>query len=170
MNKKTESIFTEDLKNLFRQRLQEAMNGESNLSFAQKCGLSDSLIGRYLRGETLPTLLQLKKIADASGLPVGWFAGEDDETDGVHESHISAGMDADELTKWWGIIFDSLNPLEKQLIIKTFQRSGVSTLFADLLATGTAASKEIYEQRIQPGRAQAAGHEVGPRGGRKKAG
>jgi transcriptional regulator with XRE-family HTH domain len=54
-------------------RLREIMGSESNSSFGRKCGLSESLIRKYLNG-TLPSSKNAAKIADACGVTVDWLA------------------------------------------------------------------------------------------------
>uniref|UniRef100_UPI0035B5658E helix-turn-helix domain-containing protein n=1 Tax=Shigella flexneri TaxID=623 RepID=UPI0035B5658E len=57
----------------FKERLEEAMNGESSRAFAAKCGLSDGVIRNYLSGKTYPSLDRLAQIAYATGRPIEWF-------------------------------------------------------------------------------------------------
>ncbi|HCS3364943.1 TPA: helix-turn-helix transcriptional regulator, partial [Shigella flexneri] len=54
----------------FKERLEEAMNGESSRAFAAKCGLSDGVIRNYLSGKTYPSLDRLAQIAYATGRPI----------------------------------------------------------------------------------------------------
>jgi transcriptional regulator with XRE-family HTH domain len=63
-----------NLSDSFKERLKEVMAGESNISFAEKCGLSEGTFRRYLRGDTFPPLDTLEKIADASGYSLAWLA------------------------------------------------------------------------------------------------
>ncbi len=57
----------------FSERLASIIEPQSILSFAKKCGLSDSLLRKYLGG-SLPGLDNLIKIADAAGVSVEWLA------------------------------------------------------------------------------------------------
>lgn len=143
MNKNIENTFPDELKVRFAERLVEAMGKDNNLSFSKKCGISDSLLGRYIRGETFPTISKLQLISKASGRSMGWLLGEGDES-GEHKS--TSSLDKEELLKWWGLIFESLDDTEKQSIISTYQRFGVNALFADILATGVADGKEILRR------------------------
>lgn len=67
------------LSDSFKIRLKEAMSGESNNSFAEKCELSEGTFRRYLRGETFPPLDTLEKIAQASGCSLAWLASGEGE-------------------------------------------------------------------------------------------
>lgn len=61
----------------FKDRLKDAMKGESNRAFADKCGLSEGTLRRYLRGETTPDLEVLQTIAQVSGCNLAWLAAGD---------------------------------------------------------------------------------------------
>lgn len=67
-------FFRSDIKNRFALRLEEAMSGETNLSFAQKCGISEATIRKYKKGETTPNLEILEAIANAAKVDLNWLA------------------------------------------------------------------------------------------------
>lgn len=67
------------LSDSFKVRLKDAMAGESNNSFAKKCGLSEGTLRRYLLGNTFPPLDTLEKIAVASGCSLAWLASGEGE-------------------------------------------------------------------------------------------
>ncbi len=75
-DKKNEAkqFFRNDIKNRFAERLEEAMAGEANLSFAQKCGISEATIRKYKKGETTPNLEILDAIATAANVDLTWLA------------------------------------------------------------------------------------------------
>ena len=59
----------------FSNRLNE-INGElSGRRFAEKCGISQSVMGKYLNGTSSPTLESLIKISQATGVNIDWLAG-----------------------------------------------------------------------------------------------
>lgn len=58
----------------FRFRLREVIDGEKSVSFARRCGFSDSLLGAYLRGEKKPGLDNLIAIAAAGNVSIDWLA------------------------------------------------------------------------------------------------
>ena len=58
----------------FKSRLKEAMAGESNRIFADKCALSEGTLRRYLLGETFPPLDTLERIANAAEVSLAWLA------------------------------------------------------------------------------------------------
>ncbi len=59
---------------LFASRFQLAINSESAYSFAKKCGLSDSLVRRYLAGNGLPGTDHLINICEQAGVNIEWLA------------------------------------------------------------------------------------------------
>lgn len=67
-------FFRDDIKNRFAERLEVAMAGEANLSFAQKCGISEATIRKYKKGETTPNLEILDAIANAAKVDLNWLA------------------------------------------------------------------------------------------------
>ncbi|NGZ68817.1 LexA family transcriptional regulator [Vibrio aestuarianus subsp. cardii] len=73
-------FFRVDIKNRFAQRLEEAMSGETNLSFAQKCGISEATIRKYKKGETTPNLEILESIAMVSGKAIQWLIGAESQS------------------------------------------------------------------------------------------
>ncbi len=59
---------------LFTHRLKSVMVGQSNLSFAEKCGLSEGTLRSYLKGKTSPPLDTLVIIAKAGNVDLAWLA------------------------------------------------------------------------------------------------
>lgn len=89
MIKKEEQNFDVDHKSPFKDRLAEAMLGESNSSFARKCGVTETTIRKYLHGKAWPRALTLQKISQITGRSTSWLLGEDDDTkvrDSVREN------------------------------------------------------------------------------------
>ncbi|OZG41248.1 hypothetical protein CAK78_14340 [Aeromonas sp. A35_P] len=84
--------------NRFGERLKKAMNGESNLAFAKKCGVSDTTIRKYLRGETYPDLDTLGAIAEVSGCSLAWLASGEErpstEAGVAREGHQTCALTA----------------------------------------------------------------------------
>ncbi|SKA66366.1 XRE family transcriptional regulator [Enterovibrio nigricans] len=82
LEKKNEQdrFFQVDIKNRFIARLEDAMNGEANVAFAQKCGISEATIRKYRKGETTPNLENLEAIAKVANKPIWWFLSEDTES------------------------------------------------------------------------------------------
>jgi transcriptional regulator with XRE-family HTH domain len=58
----------------FMMRLKTIMDGQSNLSFAEKCGLSEGTLRSYLKGKTTPPLDTLVIIAKVAGIDLAWLA------------------------------------------------------------------------------------------------
>lgn len=59
---------------LFGERLRTVLGEDSIRAFAGRCGVSDGLIGAYLRGEKSPGLKHLVALAEAGGVTVDWLA------------------------------------------------------------------------------------------------
>ena len=63
----------------FPERLRDAMNGRKKRSFARAAGVSETVLRKYLSGESTPNLERLLAIARAAGVSVAWLAtGEGD--------------------------------------------------------------------------------------------
>jgi phage repressor protein C with HTH and peptisase S24 domain len=58
----------------FKDRLHEAMEDETSYSLAKKSGMAESLIRKYLTGESLPGLDKLVLLADFLGVRIEWLA------------------------------------------------------------------------------------------------
>ncbi|MBM7218800.1 helix-turn-helix transcriptional regulator, partial [Enterobacter hormaechei] len=58
-------------------------------SLVDKTGIPNSTIRSYLKGESVPGIMQLRKIAAGMGIKAGWFLGDDEEfacpKDGISE-------------------------------------------------------------------------------------
>lgn len=79
--KKPGRIFLPDSINCFGERLRIAMKGESNNSFAKKCGWSEKVIRNYLNGESYPSLDRLAVISSAADCSIAWLATGVDDSD-----------------------------------------------------------------------------------------
>ncbi len=91
-------FFQNDIKNRFAQRLEEAMAGEANLSFAQKCGISEATIRKYKKAETTPNLEILESIAKVSGKTIQWLLGVEDKPE--EPKHINLGTNITHIEKF----------------------------------------------------------------------
>ena len=61
----------------FKDRLLIAKKGDTVYSFAKKCGFTESLIRKYLAGDSLPGLDKLVLIANTAGVSIEWLATGD---------------------------------------------------------------------------------------------
>lgn len=171
LNENTSSIFIRGELAHFKERLKEAMNGESNRVFGARCQLSEAVIRNYLSGKSYPSLERLALIAQATNKPVAWFL-TDGSTVAANLYAQPAHIDESSLKEKMLSILNLMNAEELNVAINVFKVKGLAGLMPDVIgqAIGNSASKEILEQRIQPGRAQAAGHDVNPQNKSKKAG
>lgn len=70
---KEHSSLIPELERDFKDRLAKAIGERSVLSFAKECGMSDSLVRKYLAG-TLPGLDKVVVMAKVAGVSVQWLA------------------------------------------------------------------------------------------------
>lgn len=82
LDKKTyeqSSSYQVDLPRLtaFKERLKHLIGNNSSLWFTQKCGISESVLNEYLKGESEPTLSELITISRACEVPVNWLTTGD---------------------------------------------------------------------------------------------
>ena len=59
---------------MFWDRLKAAIGSQSNRAVAEKCGISEGTIRRYLRRDTYPPLDTIQAIADATDCNLAWLA------------------------------------------------------------------------------------------------
>lgn len=81
----------------FQDRLKQAMDGDTTYSFAKKCGISESLVRKYLSGESLPGLEKLYQLAGGGQVRVEWLtSGEEPMRSGEPgESRVGTTLDAE---------------------------------------------------------------------------
>lgn len=58
----------------FQERLRDLVGLEKSISFARRCGFSDSLLGAYIRGEKKPGFDNLVTITKVTGVTIDWLA------------------------------------------------------------------------------------------------
>lgn len=58
----------------FKNRVKQAMGGESTRAFARTAKISESVLRQYIKGESLPTLDRLIAIADTAKVNLLWLA------------------------------------------------------------------------------------------------
>lgn len=146
--KKPVRIISDDQINRFGERLKIAMNGMSNNAFAKLCGWSEKVIRNYLNGESYPSLDRLVVIANVSGCSIGWLASgfSDDESDNLTSENLarSAGSHATpEQQQVWKEILDRMTPDEREAVITSVFRHGVSALIQPTLATKQSAPSKL---------------------------
>ncbi|ELY1988958.1 prophage transcriptional regulator [Vibrio harveyi] len=59
----------------FSNRLKELKGETSGRKFAEKCGISHAVMGKYLNGTSSPTLDSLIKISQATNVNIDWLSG-----------------------------------------------------------------------------------------------
>lgn len=171
LSESTSSIFIRGELAHFKERLKEAMNGESNRVFGARCQLSEAVIRNYLSGKSYPSLERLALIAQATNKPVAWFL-TDGSTVAANLYTQTARIDEASLKEKMLSILNLMNAEELSTAINVFKVKGLAGLMPDVIgqAIDNAARKEILQQHIQPGRSQAAGRGIGPQNDGKKVG
>ncbi|SCZ73707.1 MULTISPECIES: helix-turn-helix domain-containing protein [Photorhabdus] len=117
----------------FGERLREAMKGESNNSFAKRCGMSERVIRNYLDGSTYPSIDRLAVLAKASNTSLEWLAtGQDASVKNAgsvlyaeHDEQLSPSQKQQQA---WSEILERMTPEERESVIDRVFRQGISTL------------------------------------------
>ena len=87
-------ILDEAAKRGFTDRLKETIGDRTRISFAKRCGISDSLLGAYVRGEKLPGLENLVAMAQVGGISLDWLAtGRTPKNPEVSGGHVLGRSD-----------------------------------------------------------------------------
>lgn len=123
----------------FKDKLSEAMAGESSRAFAARCGLSDTVIRNYLAGKTYPSLDRLAMIAKASGKTIQWFILDSDELNSNKktQSHEIGNIYAPSSQELQGKLLSILNLLsndELSYAVELFRRKGFEALMPKVIA------------------------------------
>lgn len=146
--KKPARIISEDQINRFGERLKIAMNGMSNNAFAKLCGWSEKVIRNYLNGESFPSLDRLVVIANVSGCSIGWLASGflDEDSDNLTKKDLARSTESHatpEQQQVWKEILDRMTPEEREAVITSVFRHGVSALIHPTLATKQSAQSQL---------------------------
>lgn len=78
--------FQGERKNRFAERFSLVLKGETNVSFAEKVGVTETTVRRYLAGDTVPNLDVLERISEVTGVSLGWLASGQGPMKGTHLS------------------------------------------------------------------------------------
>lgn len=123
----------------FKDKLSEAMGGESSRAFAARCGLSDTVIRNYLAGKTYPSLDRLAMIAHASGKTIQWFILDDHESSSNKKTQSNEGGNiysptSKELQEKLLSILNLLSNDELSYAVELFRRKGFEALMPKVIA------------------------------------
>ncbi len=95
---------------IFKERLSALIGSGGRKSFGNKTGVSESNISKYLRGDCLPPLNVLEKIASANNVTIGWLIGEATDSEkkaAAHPTFQNSSMQ--ELADWISEQNDGIN-------------------------------------------------------------
>ncbi|OCQ50985.1 Bacteriophage CI repressor helix-turn-helix domain protein [Photorhabdus australis subsp. thailandensis] len=117
----------------FGERLREAMKGESNNSFAKRCGMSERVIRNYLDGSTYPSIDRLAVLAKASNTSLEWLAtGQDASTKNansvLYTKRDEQSSPSPKQQQAWFEILERMTPGERESVIDRVFRHGINAL------------------------------------------
>lgn len=116
MSKKDIQFSDQDSTFQFGSRLAEAMaiSEDTVSSLVDKTGIPNSTIRSYLKGESIPSILQLRKLASGMEIKAGWFLG-DDEGIICHKDDVSS-MEKD--LELLNSLFKYMAPAQRGRVLK----------------------------------------------------
>lgn len=79
----------------FSERLRQALNGKTPYSLERETGIAQSLIRKYLSGQSVPGTDKLVALAIAAGVSVTWLATGEGEATAETLSHQELGREVD---------------------------------------------------------------------------
>lgn len=92
----------------FKERLSVLIGDSGKRSFERKTGVNAANIRKYLKGDSLPTLRVLEKIADSNRVSICWLIGEQEHPVGTCNSPI-ADKSMQEIAQWISEQNDGIN-------------------------------------------------------------
>ncbi|MBS9432716.1 helix-turn-helix domain-containing protein [Photorhabdus hainanensis] len=130
-DKNIHRVFIRDEITQFKDRLRQAMGGESGNSFAKRCGISEAALRTYLSGKTYPALDKLAVLAEKCEVSIEWLAigknsKDDDTQDTVYKDtpkHVT-----EEQEKAWLAFLYRMTAEEREAVIDRVFRQGINVL------------------------------------------
>lgn len=103
----------EDHKIQFGRRLAQAMllTKHTNASLAQKIGVSEPMVKKYVDGQNLPKADVLLKIARATGISTAWLLEEQEDTQAPEDS-------AEKDLEFLNDMFKFLSAMQRKIVLK----------------------------------------------------
>ncbi|MES3204215.1 helix-turn-helix domain-containing protein [Klebsiella aerogenes] len=103
----------EDHKIQFGRRLAQAMllTKHTNASLAQKIGVSEPMVKKYVDGQNLPKADVLLKIARATGISTAWLLEEQEDTQTPEDS-------AEKDLEFLNDMFKFLSAMQRKIVLK----------------------------------------------------
>nr|ELR5114713.1 helix-turn-helix transcriptional regulator [Providencia stuartii] len=111
----------------FNGRLKILIGKNSIRSFASECNISDTIIRKYLSGQSLPGIDKIEAIVKYTGCSLEWLV----TGKGTQQPLPPNNVTPKDIEAGWNYIFQSLTPEEKHRVISTFNRGGLQALFAE---------------------------------------
>ncbi len=125
-------------KNLFSSRFKEVLGEETTYSFAKKSGIAESLLRKYLAGESLPGLDKLNVVSDVGNVNIEWLAtgrGRKERDQPVHT--IKDGQAIYELgeapNKNLGLVGKTIKILESDTIFRQALAANINAFHRSIL-------------------------------------
>lgn len=113
MDKTVSKNREEDHKIQFGRRLAQAMllTKHTNASLAQKIGVSEPMVKKYVDGQNLPKADVLLKIARATGISTAWLLEEQEDTQTPEDS-------AEKDLEFLNDMFKFLSVMQRKIVLK----------------------------------------------------
>ncbi|MEQ5119531.1 helix-turn-helix domain-containing protein [Morganella morganii] len=131
----------------FKDRLKQAMGNESGNSFAKRCGISEASVRAYLSGKTYPSLDKLAVLAEKCEVPISWLANGDNEGNSMNRNivpeHVTEAQE-----KVWQEFLHRMTPIERDSIIDSVVRKGLSVLLQSAQRIDTTDASSVSSQAM----------------------
>lgn len=79
----------------FGERLKQAIGVDKPYAFAKKCGVSESLLRKYLSGASVPSVEKAWAMAKTAEVSLDWLAGGEGEMHSRHQSNKTVSVNED---------------------------------------------------------------------------
>lgn len=99
----------------FPQRLEQVVGRRSLKEFGLHCGLSEGVLRKYLKGESLPTIDRLEAIARTGEVDPGWLISGNQVADTPTRYNVAVKLDADLLGEILQAVDDGLTQINISL-------------------------------------------------------
>ncbi|RMA06797.1 XRE family transcriptional regulator [Providencia stuartii] len=103
--------------------------------------ISDTIIRKYLSGQSLPGIDKIEAIVKYTGCSLEWLV----TGKGTQQPAPPNNVTPKEIEAGWDYIFKSLTLEEKHRVISTFNRGGLQALFAEDILDTSRMISNLYQ-------------------------
>lgn len=140
MNSENRTDNPDDQNESLADRLRFLIGGRSTRAAAKSWRLSYSTLNNYLTRGTEPSLSIAAKIAELEGVSVEWLACGDRPTESIPLSleenvasyQTKSSATSDPLQFAWSLVFSSLDPGERESLLKLIHKEGVKGILQEV--------------------------------------